>query len=125
MENTNTNWIAMSDSAIVSQIGAFIKNERLNSNRTQAQLAKEAGINKWTLGQIENGEAITLLSLIQILRALGVLPLLDIFSIKQEISPIALAKKPNKKDNVLETRITIQLKNQTGNDYNCFCKNMG
>ncbi len=97
MENTNTNWIAMSDSAIVSQIGAFIKNERLNSNRTQAQLAKEAGINKWTLGQIENGEAITLLSLIQILRALGALPLLDIFSIKQEISPIELAKKAQQK----------------------------
>ena len=87
----------MSDSAIVSQIGAFIKNERLNSNRTQAQLAKEAGINKWTLGQIENGEAITLLSLIQILRALGVLPLLDIFSIKQEISPIEPAKKAQQK----------------------------
>lgn len=97
MENTNKNWIAMSDSAIVSQIGAFIKNERLNSNRTQAQLAKEAGINKWTIGQIENGEAITLLSLIQILRALGVLPLLDIFSIKQEISPIELAKKAQQK----------------------------
>lgn len=97
MENTNTNWIAMSDSAIVSQIGAFIKNERLNSNRTQTQLAKEAGINKWTIGQIENGEAITLLSLIQILRALGVLPLLDIFSIKQEISPIELAKKAQQK----------------------------
>lgn len=97
MENTNINWIAMSDSAIVSQIGAFIKNERLNSNKTQAQLANEAGINKWTLGQIENGEAITLLSLIQILRALGVLPLLDIFSIKQEISPIELAKKAQQK----------------------------
>ena len=93
MGNTNTNWIAMSNSAIVSKIGEFIKNERLNSNKTQAQLAKEAGINKWTLGQIENGEAITLLSLIQILRALDVLPLLDIFSIKQEISPIELAKK--------------------------------
>ena len=97
MENTNINWIAMSDSAIVNKIGAFIKNERLNSNRTQAQLAKEAGINKWTIGQIENGEAITLLSLIQILRALGVLPLLDIFSIKQEISPIELAKKAQQK----------------------------
>lgn len=87
----------MSDSAIVGQIGAFIKNVRLNSNKTQAQLANEAGINKWTLGQIEKGEAITLLSLIQILRALDVLSLLDIFSIKQEISPLALAKKDQQK----------------------------
>lgn len=97
MENTNINWVAMSDSAIIGQIGAFIKNERLNSNKTQAQLANEAGINKWTVGQIENGEAITLLSLIQILRALDVLSLLDIFAIKQEMSPIALAKKAQQK----------------------------
>jgi transcriptional regulator with XRE-family HTH domain len=97
MENANTNWIAMSDSAIVGQIGAFIKNERLNSNKTQAQLAKEAGINKWTISQIENGEPITLLSLIQIMRALHILHLLDIFSIRQEISPIALAKKAQQK----------------------------
>ena len=97
MENTNMNWIAMSDSAIVNKIGAFIKNERLSRNKTQAQLATAAGINKWTISQIENGEAITLLSLIQILRALDVLPLLDIFSIKQEISPIELAKKEQNK----------------------------
>ena len=97
MENTNINWIAMSDSAIVNKIGAFIKNERLSRNKTQAQLATVAGINKWTISQIENGEAITLLSLIQILRALDVLPLLDIFSIKQEISPIELAKKEQNK----------------------------
>jgi transcriptional regulator with XRE-family HTH domain len=88
MENTNTNWIAMSDSAIVNKIGSFLKNERLNSNKTQAQLADEAGVNRWTISQIENGEAITLASLIQILRALGSLQLLDVFSIKNEISPM-------------------------------------
>jgi transcriptional regulator with XRE-family HTH domain len=97
MVNTNTNWIEMSNSAIVSKIGEFIKNERLNSNKTQAQLAKEAGINKWTISQIENGEPITLLSLIQIMRALHILHLLDIFSIRQEISPIELAKKAQQK----------------------------
>lgn len=92
MENTNTNWIAMSDTAIVSKIGEFIKKERLNSNKTQAQLAEEAGINRWTISQIENGEAITMVSLIQIMRALNILHILEIFSIKQEISPIELAK---------------------------------
>ena len=92
MGNANTNWIAMSDTAIVSKIGEFIKKERLNSNKTQAQLAEEAGINRWTISQIENGEAITMISLIQIMRALNILHLLEIFSIKQEISPIELAK---------------------------------
>ena len=97
MVNTNTEWIAMSDRNIVNTIGSFIKYERLKRNKTQAQLAEEAGINRWTISQIENGEAITLLSLIQIMRALNVLELLDIFSIKQEISPIELAKKDQQK----------------------------
>lgn len=104
MENTNTKWIAMSDSAIISKIGAFIKNERLTSNKTQAQLAEDAGINRWTLGQIENGEAITLLSLIQIMRALDCLELLDIFSSKQEISPIELAKQDQQKRQRVRTK---------------------
>jgi transcriptional regulator with XRE-family HTH domain len=97
MGNTNTNWIAMSDTAIVRKIGEFLKNERLNSNKTQAQLADEAGINRWTISQIENGEAITMISLIQIMRALNILHLLEIFSIKQEISPIELAKMDQQK----------------------------
>ncbi|MBC7607057.1 MAG: helix-turn-helix transcriptional regulator [Burkholderiales bacterium] len=69
-----------------------MKKERLNSNKTQAQLAEEAGINRWTISPIENGEAITMISLIQIMRALNILHLLEIFSVKQEISPIELAK---------------------------------
>ena len=83
----------MTDIAVINKIGAFIKNERLNSNKTQGQLSDEAGVNRSTLSQIENGEAITLLSLIQIIRALNKLELLEIFSIQQLISPIALAKK--------------------------------
>lgn len=97
MENTNTNWTAMSDKAIVNKIGEFIKQERLKINKTQAQLAEEAGVNRWTLSQIENGEAITMMSLIQIMRALEILHLLEIFSKKQEISPIELAKKERQK----------------------------
>lgn len=93
MENTNTNWLAMTDQSIVQKIGNFIKNERLKSNKTQLQLAVDAGVNRSTISQIENGEAITLLSLIQILRVLNCLQLLDIFSVKTEISPLELAKQ--------------------------------
>lgn len=92
MENTNNNWIEMSDRAIVNTIGAFIKQQRLKINKTQAQLSTEAGVNRWTLGQIENGEPVTMISLIQIMRALDILYLFDGFTIKQEISPLELAK---------------------------------
>ncbi|MBU0942316.1 MAG: helix-turn-helix transcriptional regulator [Bacteroidetes bacterium] len=97
MGKTNNNWTEMSDTAIVKTIGAFIKQERLKINKTQAQLATEAGINRWTLGQIENGEAITLISLIQIMRALDILYLFEGFTVKQEISPLELAKQDQNK----------------------------
>lgn len=97
MEKTNINWVEMSDTTIVKTIGAFIKQQRLKINKTQAQLATEAGVNRWTLSQIENGEAITMISLIQIMRALDILYLFEGFTIKQEISPLELAKQDQNK----------------------------
>jgi len=95
MENTNK-WVAMDNDSIVQTIGTFINRTRLEQNKTQAQLAKEAGINRWTLSQIENGEPITLISLIQILRALDKLNALSTFEYKTTVSPIAMAKMEKK-----------------------------
>jgi transcriptional regulator with XRE-family HTH domain len=84
--------IAMSDGALVETIGQFIKQERLNQNRTQAKVAEAAGVNRWTLSQIENGEAISLSSLIAILRALDRLNVLEVFAVNNRPSPLELAK---------------------------------
>lgn len=92
MGNTNIDWVQMTDKAIVAQIGHYIKQTRVKQHKTQAQLAESAGLNRWTISQIENGEAIALTSLIQILRALDVLYVLDGVSVQDEISPLAYAK---------------------------------
>lgn len=92
MGKTNINFTQMSDGAIVAHIGSFIKHTRGQQNKTQAQLAEMSGLNRWTLSQIENGESITLSSLIQILRALDCLYVLDVFNYTEEISPIEYAK---------------------------------
>lgn len=97
MENTNNNWIAMSDNAIIGTIGNFIKQKRLKENKSQVLLAKEAGLNRSTLAQIENGVSITLSSLIQILRVLDLLHVLDIFTVEEKISPMKYAKMKEKK----------------------------
>jgi transcriptional regulator with XRE-family HTH domain len=94
---TDINWLAMTDSAIFGKIGEFIKHTRLDQNKTQALVAREAGINRWTLSQIENGESITLASLIQILRVLDLMHLLNIFTIEETISPVEYAKLREKK----------------------------
>jgi len=102
--NTNNYWIAMSDRAIVSAIGKFIKHVRLEQNKTQEHVAKEAGINRWTVSQIEKGESVTLTTLIQILRTLDLLPLLKIFTIENKISPIEYAKlQKNKRQRARNT----------------------
>jgi transcriptional regulator with XRE-family HTH domain len=94
-------WVQMSDVAIVRQIGNYIKHVRLQQSKTQAQLSNIAGLNRWTISQIENGDSITLTSLIQVLRALDSLYVLNQFEVTDEISPLEYAKlKKRKKERV-------------------------
>lgn len=85
-------WRAASDIALIGSMGAFIKHNRLLQNKTQEVLAREAGIVRSTLSLCERGENISLLVFIQLLRALKLLPLLKEFRIRQQISPLTLAK---------------------------------
>jgi transcriptional regulator with XRE-family HTH domain len=97
MGKANENYNQMSDGAIVARIGGFIKHTRVQQNKTQAQLAEISGLNRWTLSQIENGESITLSSLIQIVRALDCLHILNEFNYSEEISPLEYAKLKKQK----------------------------
>lgn len=86
------NWNSMSDNALVQQIGAFVKHHRMEQNKTQDVLANAAGISRSTLSLLERGETVTLATLIQVLRVLDVLYIMDAFVVQQAISPLALAK---------------------------------
>lgn len=96
MVKTNLNWVSMSDKAIIGAIGYYIRHQRLKQNKTQAQVAEDAGVNRWTLSQIENGSSVTLETLIRILRVLDLLHLLSIFTVDESISPIEYARKKEK-----------------------------
>lgn len=97
MEKGIRYWHAMSDPAILEVLGSFIQKTRLQQNKTQQDVAKVAGINRSTLIQIEKGSGGTLLSFIQILRALEQLHLLQSFEVRQELSPLQLAQIELKK----------------------------
>ena len=86
------NWDSMSDKALAEHIGAFINYQRLDQNKTQEVLANAAGISRSTLSLLERGETVTLPTLIQTLRALDQLHVMEVFSVKQTVSPLALAK---------------------------------
>ena len=66
-------------------------------NKTQQQLASTAGVNRSTIVQLEKGGGGTLLTFIQVLRALDLLPLLKFFEVKETISPLQLAKLDKQK----------------------------
>jgi transcriptional regulator with XRE-family HTH domain len=89
-------WVSMSDISLTKTIGAFIKHHRLAQNKTQEEVANAANISRSTLGLLEKGEAITTPTLIQVLRVLDLLYIMDIFKIETQISPIALAKLDQK-----------------------------
>ena len=116
MGNTNTKLVQKTDSAIIEQIGHFIKNTRIKQNKTQTQLAEAAGLNRWTISQIENGESVNLSSLIQLLRALDSLYVLDKFKVEETISPLAYAKlkKQQNKERVRNKSNKKEDKNDLG-----------
>jgi transcriptional regulator with XRE-family HTH domain len=86
-------WYSMSDLAISKAIGNFIRQNRLNQNRTQDEVAKQAGISRSTLSLLERGEPVTLPTLIRVLRILELLHVMDGFEISRQISPLTLAKE--------------------------------
>jgi transcriptional regulator with XRE-family HTH domain len=85
-------WYSMSDQALSAHIAEFVKHHRLEQNKTQEVLSHEAGISRSTLSLLERGETVTLATLIQVLRVLNQLQVMDVFEVHQRISPLTLAK---------------------------------
>ena len=91
-DNSFTNWVSMNDKALVEQIGSFVQHHRMKQNKTQDTLAHAAGISRSTLSLLERGETVTLATLIQVLRVIDQLQVMDVFKVENGISPLALAK---------------------------------
>lgn len=91
-------WYGMGDNAILKELAGFIKQLRLKKNYKQNELAEKAGVHRVTLSEFENGERnISLLTFIELLRALNELELLETFKVQTTISPLQMAKLESKK----------------------------
>ncbi|MEO6831224.1 MAG: helix-turn-helix transcriptional regulator [Chitinophagaceae bacterium] len=91
------NWPAMSDKALAEQIGAFVKHKRMLQDKKQEELASAAGISRSTLSLLERGETVTVATLLQVLRVLDQLQVMQAFAVIDSISPLALAKLQKEK----------------------------
>lgn len=88
---------SMSDKALAEYIGTFVRHHRMEQNKTQDELAAAAGISRSTLSLLERGETVTVTTLIQVLRVLDQLAILNAFEVRETISPLALAKLQKEK----------------------------
>lgn len=95
-EYSNKKLHSYTDKGLLIKIGEYVRYHRLQQNKTQAQVATDAGISRSTLSLLEHGEAGAIGTLIQVLRVLDLLEILSIFSIKKELSPMAIAKAQEK-----------------------------
>ena len=111
MKKIKKKWYAMSDPAMLEALGVFVRQTRLQQSKTQQQVAVAAGINRSTLVQIEKGSGGTLLSFIQILRALEQLQLFQVFEVKQQLSPLLLAKIDQEKRQRASSKKNAGVKN--------------
>lgn len=92
-----TEWYSMSDKVLAEYIGSFVRHHRLELNKTQDDLAVASGISRSTLSLLERGKTVTVTTLIQVLRVLDQLQVLNSFEIRETLSPLAMAKLQKEK----------------------------
>jgi putative transcriptional regulator len=109
-KNPDKNWSAMSDTAIVKDICNSFKQMRLKKNLSQKKISEISGLNRVTISRMEAGRAATLLTTVQILRALDKLELLNSFHEESEISPLQLLKMQEKKRQRASQKRKLKLK---------------
>ncbi len=95
-ENINMNFQSMTDRAILQVLGHAFQQIRLSRNISQEELAAMAGVDRTTIGKLEAGRPATLLTVVQILRALGELDRLGPFKEAHTVSPLQLLAQKKK-----------------------------
>lgn len=89
MEKTN---LGESDKMVLATLGRRIKQERINQNITQKDLASRSGVGRIVVQRLEGGKGCALGAFIKILRSLGRLTQIDLILPEPGISPLLLAR---------------------------------
>jgi transcriptional regulator with XRE-family HTH domain len=68
----------LTNDAVLAELGHRLERHRLQSNRTQAELADEAQVGRATLQRLERGQSVQSTSLVKVLRALDLIGALEV-----------------------------------------------
>lgn len=84
------NYEEITDVELLQRIGSKLKEIRLEQNIKQKELAEKSGLSMFSISQMETGHNTSMQSIIQVLRALGRMDMLDAFIINNvEANPLA------------------------------------
>jgi DNA-binding XRE family transcriptional regulator len=86
----------LTDSAILLELGKRAERQRIEAGRTQAELARAAGVSKRTVERIEAGKGCELVMLIRVLRVLKLNEGFNALLPELPPSPMALLKLKGK-----------------------------
>ncbi len=87
---------SLTDSALLTELGARIARARLQADRTQEELAREAGLSRATLRRLEGGASTQLTNLVRVLRALGLIGGLEALLPEPVESPLESYRRKEK-----------------------------
>ncbi|MCD7795502.1 MAG: helix-turn-helix transcriptional regulator [Alistipes sp.] len=91
----------LTDVQVLQHVGLQLKQMRLEQNITQKELQQLSGVSAFSISSVENGKNTSVLTLIQLLRALRRFDVLEPFFREPQVSPIAyarlMASQPEKK----------------------------
>jgi transcriptional regulator with XRE-family HTH domain len=99
------------DKALQEQLGSRLRALRLNRNESQEALALRAGVGKATLQRLEEGRSGTIVTLLRVLRALG---LDDLDGLVPEVEKSPLAEARGERQERVRARGSSALKRPPG-----------
>lgn len=87
---------SMSDPMLIKLVGQKVKSKRIAMRYSREQLALASGVAASSIKNMENGNNVSLLTLVQVLRALQSLDMLESFWREEPLDPIAIAEMQKK-----------------------------
>lgn len=93
----NDMWTELSDPAILQKMGRRMRDYRMRMEMTQSELAEKSGVSMGTIVRVEQGNPVSTLLLISILRTMGLLENLEVLLPELSISPLQMRKMQGKK----------------------------
>lgn len=90
----------LSDAELLHKIGGKLKELRLEQNVKQKELAEKSGLSMFSISQMETGHNTSVQSIVQVLRALGRLDMIDAFVKSGNASENPLADRQRVSRNV-------------------------